>query len=338
MARQNRLLLDLYRGYNLRSSPCQFVCRQCQSNPSKHPSRSFSTSLPARNELRRTLGSQEIAEVDEGYEGPPIETPAPNIYQAAETWHGLEWVGTEEWQRKWRASKRIPFASFLPRSRELSPAQIQNFVHRAIVEIFTIKAASMPVRRVSQLPSDSVNDVALATTIGVSEDGNQVTLGFPSEEARLSFIPEEVQNPTSPDQQLVENEEDVEAAKSVKDIVGNTAVADSDIEAWRNLSLADPEIKFAVLKRVMQLSGIRVPDHSLHNAFTAGALYECLILPPKQPKLAQGLLASELLAALPNVKISGKKISEIQRETEVGRWKVIKEELRSRDLPLRVRC
>lgn len=84
----------------------------------------------------------------------------------------------------------------------------------------------------------------------------------------------------------------------------------------------------------MQLSGLRVSDHALNAAPTAGALFETLVIPQKKPKLAEGLLANEELASLPNVRISGKRIGEITRETEIGRWKVIKEELLRRNLPL----
>jgi hypothetical protein len=54
---------------------------------------------------------------------------------------------------------------------------------------------------------------------------------------------------------------------------------------------------------------------------------------PKKPKkTAEALLANENLASLPNVKIADHRVTFVHREKEVGRWKVIEEELRERDI------
>ncbi|KAI5309248.1 hypothetical protein KEM55_003683 [Ascosphaera atra] len=55
---------------------------------------------------------------------------------------------------------------------------------------------------------------------------------------------------------------------------------------------------------------------------------------PKPKKTADVLLADEELVSLPNVKILPKRYTPIDKEVEVGRWKIIEEELIARDLPV----
>lgn len=55
---------------------------------------------------------------------------------------------------------------------------------------------------------------------------------------------------------------------------------------------------------------------------------------PKPAKLADILIAEGKFAALPNVKIFDRRQTPIDQEKEVGRWKVIEEELTKRGLPV----
>jgi hypothetical protein len=55
---------------------------------------------------------------------------------------------------------------------------------------------------------------------------------------------------------------------------------------------------------------------------------------PKPQKLAQSLAANEQLMSLPNVKIMGRRMTPIDKEKEIGRWKIIEEELTRRGLPV----
>ncbi|KAJ3536918.1 hypothetical protein NM208_g6516 [Fusarium decemcellulare] len=54
----------------------------------------------------------------------------------------------------------------------------------------------------------------------------------------------------------------------------------------------------------------------------------------RSKKLAEILEAQGDLPSLPNVAVHDKKIGPVQREIAVGRWKVIEEELKKRDLPV----
>lgn len=55
---------------------------------------------------------------------------------------------------------------------------------------------------------------------------------------------------------------------------------------------------------------------------------------PKPQKLAEALERRNDLQQLGNVKIHSRKIGPIEKETAVGRWKVIEEELTKRGLPV----
>ena len=81
-----------------------------------------------------------------------------------------------------------------------------------------------------------------------------------------------------------------------------------------------------VLKRVMQLTGTRIPDPAIGSVTNAKVILSHLVKKPKPKKLADNLLSKEL-AELPNVQISKRRYGLIDKEREVGRWKVIKQEL-----------
>src|ERR1700677_4377845 len=82
-------------------------------------------------------------------------------------------------------------------------------------------------------------------------------------------------------------------------------------------------INLQVLKRVMQLTGVRIPDSDINSITTVQSLLSHLITPPKATKVIQALAQKESLVNLPNVKIFGRRVTPIDKEVNVGRWKVI---------------
>lgn len=54
----------------------------------------------------------------------------------------------------------------------------------------------------------------------------------------------------------------------------------------------------------------------------------------KGAKIAEQLLKDEKLAAQANLLVLGRRETPVDKEKEVGRWKVVEEELRSRGLPV----
>lgn len=55
---------------------------------------------------------------------------------------------------------------------------------------------------------------------------------------------------------------------------------------------------------------------------------------PKPAKLAEMLLSSEVLSQPSNLKIVGRRETPVDKEIEVGRWKIIQDELQARGLPV----
>jgi hypothetical protein len=82
----------------------------------------------------------------------------------------------------------------------------------------------------------------------------------------------------------------------------------------------------------MQLTGIRIPDAALKSANTAKAFLTHLITPPKPRKLVEALAQKPELIRLGNVTVYPARRSFSDKENQIGRWKVIKRELKVRGL------
>ena len=84
----------------------------------------------------------------------------------------------------------------------------------------------------------------------------------------------------------------------------------------------------------MQLTGRRIPDPDIATITTPKTLLVHLVKKPKPKKIAETLRNSNRVTELPNVQILDKRYGLKDRENEVGRWKVIREELEKRGLPV----
>ena len=84
----------------------------------------------------------------------------------------------------------------------------------------------------------------------------------------------------------------------------------------------------------MQLTGHRVPDPTLSASTTLADLYNAFKTKEKPKKLAQTEQLQRLKAEMPNVAVHATRRTPIHKEKEIGRWKVIEDALRARDLPI----
>jgi hypothetical protein len=84
----------------------------------------------------------------------------------------------------------------------------------------------------------------------------------------------------------------------------------------------------------MQLTGIQFPDAAIKSSNTANSLLKVLVTPPKPRKLFEALEKKEDLLELPNVKIYEAKRTFFAKERDIGRLKVIEEELQAKGLEL----
>ena len=167
----------------------------------------------------------------------------------------------------------------------------------------------------------------------------------PEAEAAAEGVPEEA---------VAEQAEELLTAEEAKEMVKSWD------RAWRKVPLTDPSLKFAVRtfpflpshtkaihklthraqvhKRVYQLTGHRLPDSKLAPLRTAQHLLSVLARPPKPLKVLEEIRSprgrgTDLLN-LPNVKVYGRRVTPIDKEVWVGRWKVIEDELVKRGLPV----
>ncbi|KAL5606513.1 uncharacterized protein BROUX77_003706 [Berkeleyomyces rouxiae] len=111
-------------------------------------------------------------------------------------------------------------------------------------------------------------------------------------------------------------------------------MAQSFDSTWQTVSLEDASLKFAINKRIYQLTGHLVSDARLHLSHTTGQLLKYLITRPKPKTVNEQIRTSEKLASLPNVKVFSRRITPIDRRIMDGSWKKIEEELRKRKLPV----
>ena len=84
----------------------------------------------------------------------------------------------------------------------------------------------------------------------------------------------------------------------------------------------------------MQLTGVRIPDPVIPRLRVVSDVLGHVRQKPKPKKLAEILLARSDLISLPNVEVFDRRYTPIDREKEVGRWKIIEAELQKRGLPV----
>lgn len=83
----------------------------------------------------------------------------------------------------------------------------------------------------------------------------------------------------------------------------------------------------------MQLTGISVPDYVISEVRSMALLVSKLAVAPKATRLAEDLSAGPL-PSLSNVRVMQRRETPIDKEKQVGRWKLIEDELVRRDLPV----
>ncbi|KAG4217143.1 hypothetical protein PC116_g34376, partial [Phytophthora cactorum] len=90
-----------------------------------------------------------------------------------------------------------------------------------------------------------------------------------------------------------------------------------------------------VTKRVFQLTGQLVHDHQLSSITDIRSQLHAVQKPPKPKTLTEEIQERRQdLVQIPNVSFATKRITRGDREKAVGRFKLIEEELKKRDLPL----
>ncbi|KAK6418592.1 hypothetical protein LTR95_017177 [Oleoguttula sp. CCFEE 5521] len=292
-------------------------------------------------------------------------------YKQSSDWAGLEMIGGEKWVKE-RRDGGEQYIGFNPRRKaELTNEDWRNLLLHVIVEVMVAKQVSLDL---DLLTADREVDMDhWARTVGVTFDqtdgklsmnfvnaGDQelivgaLGLGAPtivdSEEASKAINEaEEVVGGDATDgiAATLEDERpalqdvvdmatlDAQAKQRMRDIKIATQVtgpgSKHDLPAFKFM---DSDSRLTIMKRVFQLTSHRLPDAVVSTASTPTDLYHAYITKPAPKKLAQTKELSKVKVSVPNVTVYSKRRTPIDKEKDVGRWKVIEAELLRRNLPV----
>ncbi|KAI0844238.1 ribosomal subunit 39S-domain-containing protein [Daldinia vernicosa] len=250
-------------------------------------------------------------------------------YVPALTADGLETVGglNNWWDQPehWTSD----FVGFKPLNPVLDPAVLETSVRRAVVEAFALKQAGREDELTKAWPIAGEDELhrLLSVEINVAKDGAVSLTGDVS--AVVSSLVQRGEPPVM--------NESAEENTSVPVLSAEEAQKYKDAwsHGWKAVPLSDPRIKFAITKRIFQLTGQLVRDHQLSSIADVRSLLQAVQKPPKLKTLTQEIQERRQdLVQLPNVSFATKRITRGDREKAVGRFKLIEEELKKRDLPL----
>ncbi|KAI9820175.1 MAG: hypothetical protein M1827_005797 [Pycnora praestabilis] len=324
-----------------------------------------------QSKFDRTKQRQAEIQEEEAAETQAVKREASDTaYQPANTWDGLESVGGFGgwWKDNW--DPEHSFKGFKHSTRITSREAITAALHRAVVEVFTLHQAGRTLTDVCNARDDKI----IAPTAGViisprTEGLGDVTLTYPDMHVKDAILESTVAS--EPVAEVLEAEREVEKAEEAEELdsleqseirtpttdLSTTLAANEPVplidlyeeipagdQRWLSISLLDMNIRFArpltptptqkVLKRTTQLTGFHIPDPIIHSLTTVSSLLSTLTIPVKPKKLTQVLSANEQLIGLSNVKVFDRRITPIDKEKTMGRWKVIEKELERRGLPV----
>lgn len=89
-----------------------------------------------------------------------------------------------------------------------------------------------------------------------------------------------------------------------------------------------------VLKRVFQLTGHRISDAKILDLDKASDLLAHVVKPPAPRSVYETIQQVGVLPNLPNVEVHEKRRTPITEAEQVGSWKIMKEILEKRNLPV----
>ncbi|MCJ1239169.1 hypothetical protein MMC14_007162 [Varicellaria rhodocarpa] len=276
-------------------------------------------------------------------------------YVPASTWDGLEQIGgaTGWWEDAW--DKQHQFTGFMTTEKLQSRSDLEDAIRQALIEVYTLAKACLPLTRAVHALDDQIIPDFSGVRFGVR--GQRVDVFYPSEQIRQDIL-DSTSAPRNRVKEVLEAQSEsktseaaettdlqsvqetsidellLEEEAKVEDLSHEDESFTGRDESWMAVPLGKPAIKFAILKRVMQLTGKRIPDPAIPDIKHGKALLTHLITKPKPMKLAESLLNKTDLLSIPNVQILDRRFTPIDKEKEVGRWKVIEQELKTRGLPV----
>lgn len=269
-----------------------------------------------------------------------VQTTDPMYVPTAEM-YGLEEIPALKkwWDQPGHWGEESKFRGFGCETRATAHEVVEVYLRQAVTEILVLKRmgklSRWATKRWKRGDREAL-DQALAVEICV--EAGEVTLKGKARPPRQSF--REAESPAP---------ESVSASEAAQ-------MVQAWDPAWKHIVL-DDTFKFVVSrhsspvprrtraaltrgrqlrKRLYQLTGIHVPDCRLGAAATVDNVLAFATQASRPPTLAEHLGERGELQQLANVKVHSRRVGPIDKERAIGRWKVIEEELRKRDLPVRL--
>ncbi|KAK4033302.1 hypothetical protein C8A01DRAFT_50091 [Parachaetomium inaequale] len=291
-------------------------------------------------------------------------------YTPAETSDGLEEVGglagwwdePAHWGSEGGAARFVHsvVSPFGPAERVTDPAVLEVLAKRAIVEALVVARFAGAERRkaVDRLFAYAGASDRLGRIVGVEvvagQDGAATLKEARHFQRVWCLLKSAVTNAKKQQQQAVDEVDGVpvEAIEGGAEAVVPGVQAEKAAPApqltpqyakqlmgswnkeWKKAELRDPVVKFFAAKRIQQLTGHRIADGKLLATATIDDFLKQLAEPAKPLKLAELVETKAVFKGLPNVRVFPRRVTPIDKEQQVGRWKIIVKELEKRELPV----
>ncbi|EME77386.1 uncharacterized protein MYCFIDRAFT_83316 [Pseudocercospora fijiensis CIRAD86] len=135
---------------------------------------------------------------------------------------------------------------------------------------------------------------------------------------------------------LDSEEELLELEKKILETVHRETPSKAGQQDLTKINITNPDLKLAIVREVIRFTGKRVPDQIISKARTAEDIFRAVQAKEPPKKLKDDPRVQELGASekLPNVKVYSQKRTSVHKEMDIGRWKVIEDELKLRNLPV----
>ncbi|KAK8121183.1 hypothetical protein PG999_005303 [Apiospora kogelbergensis] len=251
------------------------------------------------------------------------DTITDNLYTPASTAEGLESIGNlgNWWDDPEHWPETSDFVGFTPKQKVQEPVLIEAAVRRALTEALVVKQLGKDDQLTGHwgMQDRAQHDAVLALGLKVDSDGKATVTG------NLQSVAEGLV--------AKDGEAAVDSAFALPSAAEALAWKQQSDHSWKGASLLEARVKFAVIKRVMQLTGHVVPDQKLAEIATARGLLATLQKPPKPKTFSQEIETKKQdLISLPNVAFSPKRVTRGHKDMALGRFKLIEAEFKKRDL------
>ncbi|ORY61566.1 uncharacterized protein BCR38DRAFT_476284 [Pseudomassariella vexata] len=253
-------------------------------------------------------------------------------YVPATTVEGLSTLGGLEgwWDRRENWPRSSDFQGFIEAKRKIThPDSLEVATRRALVEVLVRKARGQHLTEGMPVGGKEELLRALALDLKVKENGE---ISLVADDSAIELVAKDLDW-----ENVLAKEELTGKVPAVPTLLPGEAQSFKEAAQWRarwkSASLSEPKLKFAVLKRIFQLTGQRVQDHQLPGITDVLSLLRTIKAPPKPKTLSQEIMERKQdLVQLPNVAFAPKRVTRGDKDIALGRFKIIEKELMTRDV------